>query len=435
MKRPLLSLLCLAIAANSFAQKKGFTYHFYGQVRADYYYNSRANEELVDGLFYLYPKDRDRNGVIPGYLAGGNYELSKDDERDMNSTPNSNFYSIYSQLGVDLTGPNLGSARTSAKVEIDFRGSGSSFTLARIRHAYFKLNWTTSELLVGQAWHPLFGDVSPKVLNLSVGAPYQPFSRAPQIRYRYEGAWMQLTAALVWQSQYLSQGPKGRSNEYIKHSNIPEVYLGADYKQDGLLAGVGVELLSLKPRTVASQTFNGMGFGGYYSYTTNHKVNERITTLSYEAHLRYTHKDWMVAAKSVLGSNLTQACGLGGYGIKEINQEKDEQKYTPLRFSSSWLNVVYGRKWKPGLFVGYAKNLGTPDPLASTTLYGTGTNLDQLVSVGAELTYNLPHWKLGVEYTLCKARYGSLDQESGKSNVDKHSVQNHRVVAAAIFLF
>ena len=46
----------------------------------------------------------------------------------------------------------------------------------------------------------------------------------------------------------------------------------------------------------------------------NIKIDERITTiLSYEAHAKYTHKAWFIAAKSVLGSNLTQASGLGGW--------------------------------------------------------------------------------------------------------------------------
>ena len=93
------------------------------------------------------------------------------------------------------------------------------------------------------------------------------------------------------------------------------------------------------------------------------KVDERITTLSYEAHMKYTNKDWFIAAKSVLGSNLTQASGLGGFGIESIDERTGEQKYTPIRVSSSWFNLVYGKKWKPGIFVGYAKNLGTSDEL------------------------------------------------------------------------
>ena len=250
------------------------------------------------------------------------------------------------------SGPKLGTAKTSAKVEIDFRGTGTSYSVIRLRHAYLNLDWGKSALLLGQTWHPLFGNVSPQILNLSVGAPFQPFSRAPQIRYRYTEKNFQLTGAAIWQSQYLSQGPAGKSQEYIKKSCIPEIYIGADYKNGGLLAGVGIEMLSLKPRTEATGENN-----------KKFQVDERITTLSYEAHVKYTNKDWFVGAKSVLGSNLTQASGLGGFGVKSVNERTGEQKYTPIRFSSSWLNVVYGQKWKPGVFVGYAKNLGTSDEL------------------------------------------------------------------------
>lgn len=407
MKKYILLSFCLMAASGSFAQTKDFKFKFYGQVRTDLYYNSRANQETVDGLFYMYPKDRNRDP----------------DGNDLNSTPNGNFYTLYSRLGVDVAGPQLGSAKTSAKVEMDFRGTSTSYSVVRLRHAYFNLDWGKSALLLGQTWHPLFGDVSPQILNLSVGAPFQPFSRAPQIRYHYTNRSFQFTGAAVWQSQYLSQGPAGKSQEYIKKGCIPEVYIGANYKGGGWLAGAGIEMLSLKPRTEATGE-NGKSY----------KVNERITTLSYEAHVKYTDKNWFIGAKSVLGSNLTQASGLGGFGIKSVDERTGKQKYTPIRFSSSWLNVVYGQKWKPGVFVGYAKNLGTSDALVSDKLYGTGTNLDQLMTAGAELTYNVPHWKFGLEYTLSSAWYGSLKQSNGKIT-DTHAVCNNRIVAVAMFMF
>ena len=62
------------------------------------------------------------------------------------------------------------------------------------------------------------------------------------------------------------------------------------------------------------------------------QVDERITTLSYEAHMKYTNKDWFIGAKSVLGSNLTQASGLGGFGIESIDERTGEQKYTQFVF-------------------------------------------------------------------------------------------------------
>ena len=404
MKKYILLSLCLMTLSSSFAQLKDFKFKFYGQIRTDFYYNSRANEETVDGLFYMYPKDE---------LLDGNGE-------DLNATSNSNFYTLYSRLGLDVAGPKLGTAKTSAKVEVDFRGSGTSYSTIRLRHAYFNLDWGKSAVLVGQTWHPLFGDVSPQILNLSVGAPFQPFSRAPQIRYRFNNKHLQLTGALVWQSQYLSQGPAGKSQEYIKKSNIPEIYVGADYKNGGFLAGAGIEMISLKPRTqsvVEDEVY---------------KVDERVTALSYEVHMKYTSPLWYVAAKSILGSNLTQVSMLGGYGVKSTDARTGEQEYSPNRNSSSWLNIAYGKKWKPAVFLGYMKNLGTSDEISK--MYGTGTNVDQLVSTSAELTYNVPHWKLGVEYNLTSAWYGSMKSSNGKI-IDTHSVSNNRLVATVLFMF
>ena len=405
MKKKLLLAICLLVTMNGFAQKKDFKYKFYGQIRTDLFYNSRANKETVDGLFYMYPLDK----------------LPDADGKDLNATANGSFYVLYTRLGVDVAGPKLGNAKTSAKVEVDFRGSGTTFSTVRVRHAYLNLDWGKSALLMGQTWHPLFGDVSPQILNLSVGAPFQPFSRAPQIRYQYTNKNLQLTGAAIWQSQYLSVGPDNvKSQNYIKNSCIPEIYAGADYKGKNWLVGAGIEMVSLKPRTQS------------VIEDKVYKVDERITSLSYEVHMKYTSPVWYIAAKSILGSNLTQVSMLGGYGIKSIDQRTGEQEYSPNRNSSSWLNIVYGKKWKPAVFFGYMKNLGTSDEV--TKMYGTGTNVDQLISASAELTYNVPHWKIGVEYNFSSAWYGSLDKSDG-TIIDTHSVSNNRLVATVLFMF
>ncbi|MEG1544274.1 MAG: hypothetical protein RR382_07090, partial [Tannerellaceae bacterium] len=83
-----LLILLLSGSISGTAQKKNFSYKFYGQVRGDLFYNSRANEETVDGLFYMYPKD-----IKPD--ADGN---------DLNATPNGSFYLLYSRLGLDVKG-------------------------------------------------------------------------------------------------------------------------------------------------------------------------------------------------------------------------------------------------------------------------------------------------------------------------------------------
>ena len=402
----LLPLLALAIVANAeeVQSKKGFELKLYGQVRADLFYNTRANAESVDGLFYSYPMDIKLD-------AEGN---------DLNDQDNSNMYLLYSRLGLDVKGPKLGSAKTSAKIEFDFRGSGTTLSLIRLRHAYFNFDWGKSSVLAGQTWHPFFGEVSPQMLNLNTGAPFQPFSRAPQVRYRFNHNGLQLTASAVWQSQFLSNGPDGKSNKYIKNSCVPEIHFGADYKTSNLIVGAGADMTSLVPRT--QSTVDGNVF----------KVNERITTVSGEVHAKYTTPMWYFAAKSTLASNLTQTSMLGGYGVCDIDPITGQQSYTPTYNSSSWVNVVWGKKWKVGAFGGYMKNLGTTKEVSS--LIGTGVDVDQIVCGSAEVTYNLPHWRIGLEYNYTAAWYGDLNKANGKI-VNTHSVDNHRIVASATFSF
>lgn len=412
-KKYLLLAALVGMSAGAMAQKKGFSYKFYGQVRADLFYNTRTNSETVDGLFYMYPLDK----------------LPDADGNDLNDQGNGNLYALYSRVGVDVAGPMLGKARTSAKVEVDFRGSGTSYSLFRLRHAYFNLDWGTSALLVGQTWHPLYGDVAPEILNLNMGAPFQPFSRAPQVRYRFTRKHFQLTASAIWQSQYLSVGPASnkageastsKSQNFIKNSCVPEFYVGMDYRRPELIAGAGVHVSSIRPRTksvVGSDTY---------------KVDERVTGVSAEAHLKFTHERFLLSAKSVLGTNLTQTSTVGGYGITSVDPRTGEQTYTPLRTSATWLNVAYGKTWRPALFFGYLKNLGASTEVSD--VLGTGTNLDQLLNATAELTYNRGNWKLGAEYSLCNAWYG--DEFSAKAKaLSSHTVMNHRVVMTAIYQF
>ena len=425
MKKITLSLMAALVAVGGMAQinlGKDVSLKIYGHVRTDFFYNSRANVESVDGLFYSYPKDEklDPNG------------------EDLNGSASSNMYAVYSRMGFDFAGPMIGKAKTSAKIEFDFRGNGNdNLSALRLRHAYFNFDWGKSKVLVGQTSHPFFGDVSPQILNLNTGSPFQPFGRAPQIRYRYNSGALQLQAAAVWQSQFKSHGPSatdGTGNSRIqaphKNANVPELALGIDYKANGWILGVGVDMLSIVPRVT--------------SFDENkkplYKVDERLTTVSYEAHLKYQKDKWFVAAKSVLGSNFTHTSMLGGYGIKSEDAKTGEREYTPFRNSSNWINIVYGKKWKPGIFLGYIKNLGTADDMmnadkyaAGTNIYGTGTDIDKLMTGTFELTYNVPHWKIGAEYNYTEAYYGTTQKDGKVKNT--HSVGNNRLVLSATYSF
>ena len=432
MKKITLSLMAALVAVSGMAQiklGKDVNLKIYGHVRTDIYYNSRDNVQSVDGLFYSYPKDEvlDPNG------------------NDINGSDNSNMYAVYSRMGFDFAGPMIGKAKTSAKIEFDFRGNGNdNLSALRLRHAYFNFDWGKNKVLVGQTSHPFFGEVSPQILNLNTGSPFQPFGRAPQIRYRHNSGALQLQAAAVWQSQFKSHGPtaddgtgKGNArNQYPhKNSNIPELALGIDYKANGWIVGVGIDMLSIAPRTKSTVPDLTSSYWDPEkgTPTTTYKVDERLTTVSYEAHIKYQKDKLFFAAKSVLGSNFTHTSMLGGYGIKAEDKITGEREYTPFRNSSNWINIVYGKKWKPGVFLGYIKNLGTADDMISSTVYGTGTNIDQLWTATFELTYNVPHWKIGAEYNYTSADYGKT-QKNGKVT-DTHAVGNNRLVLSATYSF
>ena len=431
MKKITLSLMVALVAVSGMAQiklGKDVSLKIYGHVRTDLYYNSRDNVQSVDGLFYSYPKDEvlDHNG------------------NDINGSDNSNMYTVYSRMGFDFAGPMIGKAKTSAKIEFDFRGNGNdNLSALRLRHAYFNFDWGKNKVLVGQTSHPFFGEVSPQILNLNTGSPFQPFGRAPQIRYRHNSGALQLQAAAVWQSQFKSHGPtaddgtgKGNArNQYPhKNSNIPELALGIDYKANGWIVGVGIDMLSIVPRTKA--TVPDLLSSSIENATTTYKVDERLTTVSYEAHVKYQKDKLFFAAKSTLGSNFTHTSMLGGYAVKSQDITTGEREYTPFRNSSNWINIVYGKKWKPGIFFGYIKNLGTADDMEmgdNKAIYGTGTNIDQLLSGTFELTYNVPHWKIGAEYNYTSAWYGKT-QKDGKVK-DTHAVGNNRLVLSATYSF
>ena len=404
----LLVLFGFFTSGSAVAQKKNFDYSFYGFVRGDLYYNSRSNMEGVDGLYYLFPKD-----VLPD-----------PDGKDLNATYNGSFYAFTTRMGFDMKGPNVGNAKTTAKIETDFGGLTDMNFLLRLRHAYVKLDWDKgSSLQLGHSWHPLFGEVLPTVLDLSTGAPFQPFSRCPLINYQYRRSGLTLTTAAMYQMIFTSFGPSGRGEQYIKNGFLPELYAGLSYRKNTFIVGMGADIISIKPRL--QSVYNGNTF----------RVDERVTAFSYTLFAEYAYNKLKVSGKTLLTANQGHTNMIGGYGVSKQNSRTGEQEYTSFRQSVSWLNIVYGNQYQGALFAGYTKNLGTPDPLLNTTnLYGMGMDIDRFAHLSLIMRYVVPHWNFGFEYTLATAWYGDINLSNGKVK-NTHDVTNHRMKAVFMYLF
>ncbi len=397
-----------------------FGVDIYGFVRSDMFYNSRVSFAPCNELFYMFPYDEKIDPL----------------GEDINDSSSSGFFSFISRLGFNIKGPSVGHADTSAKIEIDFGGFGAYNTVLRIRHAYVNLDWKDGNaLLIGQTWHPLFGEVMPYLNNISTGAPFQPFNRSPQLRYQYKTGGLKMTAAALCQFQYASNGPSGATNSYMINSCIPELYAGVDYYLGGWQFGGGANLLHITPRTSST-----MSDGQSY------KVDEMMSALTGEVHLKYHNKLLKVGAKSVLGSALDSYLMVGGYGVTSTSDVNGEQEYTPFHHSTSWVSVTYGDVWRPTIFLGYTKNLGTSEALLSADkVYGYGvgsysdsdsnnTAIDEMASATLGFTYNKPSWSVGIEYSATTAWYGDLVLETGRVK-NTHDVTNHRIAAQMSYFF
>jgi len=381
-------------------------YNFYGFIRNDFYYNSRANEETLDGIFHFFPKP-----VVPTANS-----------TDINAVPQSEMLSIATRMGVDITGGEFYKSKVSAKIEMDFAGAASTYFLIRIRHAYIRFDQEKSSLLIGQNWHPFFGEVIPTVVSFNAGSPFQPFNRSPQIRYNYEiMKGVTLTGAAAWQMQTASNGPLGISPVYMKNSLTPNLFAGIHIAGNRWTAGGALDYKRIQP-----------------------EANALNSSLSGVAYLQYQKGLFAVKGKTVLGNNMSDHVMLGGYG-RTYNPSDNSYGFTNLTSTSSWINVVYGKKWQTGLFAGYHKNLGSQMPMLfknaenKYTIYGRGFYykeqelLDRMVRIAPFLMHSMKDFTFGVEYNLTLADYGTI-QSNGKVT-NPYLVTNHRLIATVVYTF
>jgi len=401
-KHHLLMALLLWFAAAS-AQESGSKFRFYGSVRNDFYYQNRQAQESSEGFMMLFPKDH-------AYDAAG---------RDIHRDGSANLFNFHTTLGVNITGPTFGKVATSGTIDIDFRGVlGGTGAHLRLRNAVMRFRWGYNWVSAGLLGHDFGHSLYTETVSLNVGAPYQPTGRVPQIKYQWDDPHKLFSAALLWQASNAWKGPEGKSSQYLRNSGIPEIVLrGELHSTDkGSLIGVVAQFQSLRPRLQSDE--------GY-------KVHERVSSFNFQLYGRYRKGAFTLAGKSMLNQNFTQSNTLGGYGVTEKHPVTGEQKYAPLRYWQSWLNIMYGGKWRGGFYGGYIKNFGAAEKV--TGIIGTGTDIDQMFTLSALLNYYVSNFRFGIEYSFTKAFYGTNDAHGKVRNT--HGIVNNRPYAMVMYSF
>lgn len=203
------------LAAQSEQKPPAFGITFSGFVKTDIFYDSRQTVNVREGHYLLYPKG-------PSLDPAG---------ADVNAQPTFHILSVQTRLAGKITGPDALGAKTSAYLETEFFGtSDADINGFRLRHAYLKLNWPRTELMIGQFWHPMFVTESfPDVVSFNTGAPFQPFNRAPQVRLTQAFGRFSLAATALAQRDFASNGPDGVTPAYLRNAARPELNLKLQY--------------------------------------------------------------------------------------------------------------------------------------------------------------------------------------------------------------
>lgn len=419
MKKTLFMTALMAMFIGGAKAQEKPSVKLYGFIRNYACFDTRESMTSNSEQFYYMPKDEklDANG------------------EDINEQPNMMLLSITTRLGLNITGLEFLGAKTSAKIESDFAGFGTSNTVLRIRQAYAKMEWEKNSILAGQAWHPMMGDMMPDVFSLETGAPFTPFSRTPQVRYDYKNKGFTLTATALYQYQYTSYGPDGASFNYARNAIVPELYFQAMYKNGGFMIGAGVDLLTLKPRqsyTMESTDENGA------TVTATYKCKEDpVVSISPTIFASYKKGNWGVKGRFTYAQNAAHLSMISGYGVTAVN-ENGEQEYGSINSAGGWVDVTYKKTLKKGFltfccFAGYTKNLGCKDEFTGPIYMRGEKNMDNMWRVAPSVLYTHNAMQIGIEYNPTTVAYGTPDSQYKMS--DTHNVTNHRICAMLKYNF
>jgi hypothetical protein len=401
----------LSYGQNTNNEEKKFGISFTGFVKAEAAFDSRQIVNSREAMLVFYPANEllDKNG------------------KDINAHPTFNQYAMATRLTGTITGPDAFGAKAMAYMEGDFTGPSSVENNAfRLRHAYIKLTWAKSELLMGQYWHPLnVPEMIPYVISLNTGAPFHPFSRQPQLRFLHSFGKINLVAVASSDRDYTSTGPSGASPDYLRNSMIPNLDVQLQYKGDKLFCGIGGDYRKLTPRLKTD---------------SNLVADESLNCFVATAFAKIKLEKITIKLQSVYGGNLYEHLMMGGYAVEKLDTLTGKNTYTTLDQLTAWADVSTNfKKFNAGLFLGYARNMGSQHNIWGA-VYGRGVEKPNVAGsianafrIAPRFTWTSGNVTLASELEYTSAAYGKADwlgEVSGTNNFF-----NLRVLLAAVYNF
>ena len=413
MKKNIFFLLILIVPIISMAQddEKKIKPELYGFIKNDMFWDSRQTVAVREGHFLLFPKEVDKD----------------DDGIDRNGAPSFNFLALQSRLGVKIEGAEAFGAKISGKIEGDFFAQANdNINLFRLRHAYLKLNWSSTEILFGQYWIPMFvTGCFPGTISFNTGVPFQPFGRNPQVRLTQKLGPLKIIAIANSQRDYSSRGASGVTGTYLRNSSMPEFsgQLHFNLKNEAgdkeFLIGAGGSY-----KTIVPQIETAMGFA----------TDESVSGFNAIAFMKLELPVVTVKMEGVYGQNMPDVLSLGGIGVTSLDTIKGVQTYATLNTMSAWADISTNiKKVEIGVFTGLSLNLGANEDIIGS-VYGLGTNIATLYRISPRIAVKCNKVKFALEGEYTIATYGAtLDARAIPTDVT--GVNNLRILFAAYYFF
>ncbi len=386
-----------------------------GFVKNDMFWDTRQTVSAREGHFLLFPS-----------------EIKLDaDGNDINNGLNFNFLAIQSRIAFNIKGGGkVLNADVSGKIEADFFGqSNININLFRLRHAYIKLNWTNTELLIGQYWIPMFiTDCFPGTISFNTGVPFQPFGRSPQIRVSHKLGKVKFIAIANSQRDYVTRGPNPvspssslPSSIYLRNSGMPELSGQIHFKpMKSLIFGVGGSYKQIMPQIVTPQ---------------NYKADATLGGFNAIAFLKLTTEKLTFKLQGIYGQNMPDVLSIGGFGVSDSTDiTRGLVTYTNISTGSVWADLsTNGKKFQFGIFGGYSKNMGSSADIVGP-IYGLGTNIESIYRVSPRVSYKHNKIKFAIEGEYTAANYGSAKDIKGIP-ITITEASNFRFLFASYYFF
>jgi len=387
------------------AQDNEPTFKFSGFVKTDIIYDNRQSENLREGHFLLYPLNEalDRNGV------------------DTNATGSFNMLSIQTRFQMKANGPEVLEAKSSGYFEAEFFGStDANINSFRLRHAWIKLDWENTSLLAGQYWHPMFiTDCYPGTVSFNTGAPFQPFSRNPQIRATQKFDAISISGIINTQRDFQSPGPEGYQTKYMRNAIVPSLTFNAQLNTEVFLIGGGINYKTLRPRLSSPKGFES---------------KETINSIAAYGYIKIDVKPFTFKSQFIYGQNMADLLMLGSYASSSIDTTTGIETYSNISSMTIWGDLSFGSETEIGLFTAFSGNLGADENIIQNP-YGRGANIKSLFRISPRIVQNIGKFRIALETEITTAEYGKINFGNKAEIIESHSFTNIRGLLGIYMFF